>query len=63
MIKQAGSTLKSSSFSEIQETEKEYTSSYHSKGKGDDKIYQASLNYKLEIKKRKSILCEQFLII
>lgn len=62
MVKQAGSTLKSSSFSEIQETEKEYTSSYHSKGKGDDKIYQASLNYNWK-SKTESILCEQFLII
>lgn len=56
MIKQAGSTLKSSSFSEIQETEKEYTSSYHSKGKGDDKIYQASLNYNWKSKNGKHTL-------
>lgn len=56
MVKQAGSTLKSSSFSEIQETEKEYTSSYHSKGKGDDKIYQASLNYNWKSKNGKNTL-------
>ena len=56
MVKQAGSTLKSSSFSEIQETEKEYTSSYHSKGKGDDKIYQASLNYNWKSKNGKHTL-------
>ena len=54
--KQAGSTLKSSSFSETQETEKEYTSSYHSKGKGDDKIYQASLNYNWKSKNGKNTL-------
>ena len=56
MVKQAGSTLKSSSFSEIQETEKEYTSSYHSKGKGNDKIYQASLNYNWKSKNGKNTL-------
>ena len=56
MVKQAGSTLKSSSFSETQETEKEYTSSYHSKGKGDDKIYQASLNYNWKSKNGKNTL-------
>ncbi|WP_281514703.1 outer membrane beta-barrel protein [Phocaeicola sartorii] len=56
MVKQAGSTLKSSSFSEIQETEKEYTSSYHSKGKGDEKIYQASLNYNWKSKNGKNTL-------
>ena len=56
MVKQAGSTLRSSSFSEIQETEKEYTSSYHSKGKGDEKIYQASLNYNWKSKNGKNTL-------
>lgn len=56
MVKQAGSTLKSSSFSEIQEIEKEYTSLYHSKGKGDDKIYQASLNYNWKSKNGKNTL-------
>lgn len=56
MVKQAGSTLKSSSFSETQETEKEYTSSYHSKGKGNDKIYQASLNYNWKSKNGKNTL-------
>ena len=56
MVKQAGSTLKSSSFSETQETDKEYTSSYHSKGKGDDKIYQASLNYNWKSKNGKNTL-------
>ena len=34
MVKQAGSTLKSSSFSETQETEKEYTLPTIVKGKG-----------------------------
>lgn len=56
MVKQAGSTLKSSSFSEIQDVEKEYTSSYHSKGKGEDKIYQASLNYNWKSKNGKHTL-------
>lgn len=56
MVKQAGSTLKSSSSSEIQEIEKEYTSSYHSKGKGDEKIYQASLNYNWKSKNGKNTL-------
>lgn len=48
MVKQAGSTLKSSSFSETQETEKEYTSSYHSKGKGEGGNLAASKIRNLE---------------
>lgn len=56
MIKQAASTLKSSSFSEVYEMGKEYTSRYHSKGTGDEKIYQISLNYNRESKNEKNTL-------
>lgn len=56
MIKQAASTLKSSSFSEIYEMEEEYTSCYHSKGTGNEKTYQASLNYNRKSKNEKNTL-------
>lgn len=56
MVKQTASTLKSSSFSEINETGKEYTSYYHSKGTGDENIVQASLNYDRKSKNEKNTL-------